>query len=148
MARAESCIDLHSFKRFIIVMKMFARLIVWMLAGMLMTGCSIFPWARQHPHPAPAPAPAAPAPAMRSAPPIVTPDNSLTARVAAYNATGRFVVLSFSVGQMPQLEQTLFLYRNGLKVAEVKVTGPQRDNNIVADLVTGDAQVGDEVRDQ
>jgi hypothetical protein len=35
-----------------------------------------------------------------------------------------------------------------LKVAEVKVTGPQRDNNIVADLVSGDAQVGDEVRDQ
>ena len=57
-------------------------------------------------------------------------------------------MLSFPVGQMPRLDQTLFLYRNGLKVAEVKVTGPQRDNNIVADLVTGDAQVGDEVRDQ
>jgi len=119
-----------------------------LLAGMLMTGCSIFPWARKHPHPAPAPAPAAPAPATRSAPPVVTPDNSLTARVAAYNATGRFVVLSFPVGQMPKLDQTLFLYRNGLKVAEIKVTGPQRDNNIVADLVTGDAEVGDEVRDQ
>jgi hypothetical protein len=35
-----------------------------------------------------------------------------------------------------------------LKVAEIKVTGPQRDNNTVADLVSGDAQVGDEVRDQ
>lgn len=80
--------------------------------------------------------------------PIVTPDNSLTARVASYNATGRFVVLSFPVGHMPSMDQTLFLYRNGLKVGEVKITGPQRDNDSVADLVTGTAQVGDEVRDQ
>jgi hypothetical protein len=35
-----------------------------------------------------------------------------------------------------------------LKAGEVKISGPQRDNNIVADLVNGDAQVGDEVRDQ
>ena len=80
--------------------------------------------------------------------PIVTPDNSLTARVVSYNASGRFVVLSFPPGQMPKLEQSLFLYRDGMKVGEVKITGPQRDNNIVADLVTGEAQVGSEVRDQ
>jgi hypothetical protein len=86
--------------------------------------------------------------APRTSQTVVTPDNSLTARVAAYNAVGRFVVLSFPVGQVPKLDQTLFLYRDGLKVAEVKVSGPQRDNNIVADLVNGDAQVGDEVRDQ
>ena len=89
-----------------------------------------------------------PAPVARTSHTVVTPDNSLTARVASYNATGRFVVLSFPVGQMPKLDQTLFLYRDGLKVAEVKVTGPQRDNNVVADLVSGDAQVGDEVQDQ
>jgi hypothetical protein len=88
------------------------------------------------------------APAAHTTQTVVTPDNSLSARVAAYNATGRFVVLSFPVSQMPKLDQTLFLYRDGLKVAEVKVTGPQRDNNTVADLVSGDAQVGDEVRDQ
>jgi hypothetical protein len=88
-------------------------------------------------------APAAPAP-----PTIVTPDNSLTAKVISYNPAGRFVVLGFPVGQMPRLEQGLFLYRNGLKVGEVKVTGPQRDNNIVADLVAGEAQAGDEVRDR
>ena len=84
----------------------------------------------------------------RASQPVVKPDNSLTARVADYNAAGRFVVLTFPVGQMPKLDQTLFLYRAGLKVAQVMVTGPQRDNNIVADLVSGEAQVGDEVRDQ
>lgn len=89
-----------------------------------------------------------PAPVAHTTQTVVTPDNSLSARVASYNAAGRFVVLSFPVSQMPKLEQTLFLYRAGLKVAEVKVTGPQRDNNIVADLISGDAQAGDEVRDQ
>jgi hypothetical protein len=49
---------------------------------------------------------------------------------------------------MPKLQQTLFLYRAGLKTAEVKVTGPQSESNIVADLVSGEAQAGDTVRDQ
>ena len=79
---------------------------------------------------------------------IVNPDASLTARVVSYNATGRFVVLGFPVGQMPKMDQTFFLYRADLKVGEVKITGPQRDNNVIADLTTGEAQVGDEVRDQ
>ena len=109
------------------------------IAGMLAAGCL-------HHRPA---RPASPAtPAAVAPQPIVTPDNSLTARVVSYNASGRFVVLSFPVGQMPKLEQGLFLYRDGMKVGEVKITGPQRENNIVADLVTGEAEVGDEVRDQ
>jgi hypothetical protein len=107
-----------------------------MIVALLATGC-IFRRAK------PAVAPAATAPQT-----IVTPDNSLTAKVALYNADGRYLVLSFPVGQMPKMDQTLFLYREGLKVGEVKITGPQNENNIVADLVTGDAQSGDEVRDQ
>ena len=49
---------------------------------------------------------------------------------------------------MPRMDQTFFLYRAGLKIGEVKITGPQRDNNIAADLVTGEAQTGDEAREQ
>jgi hypothetical protein len=79
---------------------------------------------------------------------LVTPENSLTGKVVAYNATGRFVVLDFPVGRMPALDQTLFVYRQGLKVGEVKITGPDRDTNTVADLVSGEAQKGDEVRDR
>ncbi|HEY5344960.1 MAG TPA: hypothetical protein VIK62_01290 [Verrucomicrobiae bacterium] len=87
----------------------------------------------------------APAPALK---PIVTPNYSLAAKVISVNIIGRFVVLSFPASQMPKVEQTLFLYRDGLKVAEVRVTGPQQDSNIVADLTSGEAQVGDAVRDQ
>ena len=88
------------------------------------------------------------APAAPVLPVIVTPDNSLAGKVLAYNSSGHFVVLEFPAGPMPNTDQILFLYRAGLKVAQVKITGPERDNNTVADLVSGDAQTGDEVRDQ
>ncbi len=80
--------------------------------------------------------------------PIVTPNDSLTARVVSVNTVGRFVVLNFPLSQMPKMDQTLFLYRGGLKVGEVRITGPQQSSNIVADLVSGEAQAGDTVRDQ
>jgi hypothetical protein len=110
------------------------------IAGMLAAGCL-------HHRPAPSAKRATPAPVVPQS--IVTPDNSLTARVVSYNAAGRFVVLGFPVGQMPKSDQSFFLYRNGMKVGEVKIdSSKQYDNFIVADLVTGEAQVGDEVRDQ
>lgn len=87
-------------------------------------------------------------PASTGPTPIVTPDLSLAAKVVSVNVVGRFVVLSFPPSQMPKMDQPLFLYRGGLKVAEVRITGPQQDNNIVADLVSGDAQVGDTVSDK
>jgi len=124
------------------------RLCTLLLVVLLANGCALFHHRNKPVTPAPTSAYLAPATPPATFNPIVTPDNSLTARVAAYNSTGRFAVLSFPVGRMPNMDQTLFLYRAGLKVGEVKVTGPQRDNDIVADLVTGTAQVGDEVRDQ
>jgi hypothetical protein len=80
--------------------------------------------------------------------PIVTPNFSLAAKVISVNTVGRFVVLSFPAGGLPKLDQTLFLYRDGLKTAEVHISGPQQENNIVADLTAGDAQVGDSVSDK
>lgn len=91
---------------------------------------------------------AAPPPSTELSKPIVTPDNSLAAKVVSVNNVGRFVVLSFPRDRMPKVGQPMFLYRAGLKVADVKITGPQQENNIVADLISGEAQVGDTVRDQ
>ena len=79
---------------------------------------------------------------------IVTPETVLVGRVALVNATARCVVLTFPLGMMPAVDQRLNLYRRGLKVGEVKVTSWQRENNIVADLVAGEAEVGDEARGQ
>ncbi len=79
---------------------------------------------------------------------IVTPESLMVGRVTMFNTAGRFVVLDFPVGRMPSLDQTMFIYRAGLKVGEVRVTGPERDNNTVADLISGEAAKGDEVRDK
>lgn len=79
---------------------------------------------------------------------IVTPDSLLIGRVTAFNTAGRFVVLDFPVGRLPALDQVLFVYHDGLKVGEVRVTGPERDHNTVADLISGEAAKGDEVRDK
>ena len=78
--------------------------------------------------------------------PVATPESRLVGRVALVNPTGRFVVLNFPLGRMALVDQRLNLYRGGVKIGEVRVTGPQREANIVADLVAGDAEIGDEAR--
>ena len=77
---------------------------------------------------------------------IVTPTQEITGHVSLANMQGRYVVLTFPIGTLPEPGRQLSLYRNGLKVAEIRVSGPHRDNSTVADLLTGEARVGDEVR--
>lgn len=77
---------------------------------------------------------------------IVTPETLPVGKVVRVNETARFAVLNFPVGQMPQPQQVMNVYRRGLKVGEVKVTALRQDNNTVADIVKGEAQIGDEIR--
>jgi hypothetical protein len=77
----------------------------------------------------------------------LVPEIGLQGKVISVNLGLRFVVLNFPVGRMASPEKTLIVYREGKKVGDVKVTGPQQDDNIVADLVAGEVQVGDEVRE-
>ena len=69
-------------------------------------------------------------------------------KVASVNINSQYVIVSFSPGELPKPDACLNIYRNGLKVAEVKLdasasrwptTGP-------ADILTGNVQVGDEAR--
>jgi len=79
--------------------------------------------------------------------PVLTPDFRPVGKVASVNLDGRFVILSFSPGEVPKAEQRLNIYHNGLKVAEVKVDGDhQNDMDTAADIVQGEVQVGDEAR--
>jgi hypothetical protein len=65
----------------------------------------------------------------------------------AVNGTARYAVIGYALGvRLPPVEQRLNVYRNGLKVAEIKITGPSRDTNTIGDIVAGDCQTGDEVR--
>lgn len=78
---------------------------------------------------------------------LVTPDTGLVGKVTRANAEGRFVVLNFPLAHYPRIEQRLAVYRAGVKVGEVRVSGPQIEDNFVADLTAGEAQPGDEVRE-
>jgi hypothetical protein len=97
----------------------------------------------------PATGPEAAPPAQGTAAPktIIKSADALTGKVVSYNSIGRFVILNFPVTRMPKVGQTMSLYREGLKIGEVKITGPQQDDNIVADLTGGEARAADEVRD-
>jgi hypothetical protein len=115
------------------------------LGALALAGC-----AREQKSP---PFPAAPEGVATNAPAhgqslIVTPEEGLKGEVSWVNQNLRFVVITFPAGQLPALDQRLNLYRRGLKVGEVKISGPQRDDSIVADILTGDAAAGDEVRDR
>ena len=117
-----------------------------LVMALMLSGCA---WVKRHTPWHHTAKPAATAKQKRAASPtIVTPDESLAAKVLTVNTVGRFVVLNFPEGRLPKLDQHLFLYRGGLKTAEVKVVGPREETSIVADIVSGDAQTGDTVRDQ
>jgi hypothetical protein len=77
---------------------------------------------------------------------LVTPDLSIVGRVVRVNQSLRFVVLSFPIGQTPNTGVRMNVFRRNVIVGEVRVTDQQRDNNAIADIVLGDAQDGDEVR--
>jgi len=79
--------------------------------------------------------------------PEVTLDEAVLGTVVSVNPALRFLVMDFPVRKLPVLEQRLNVYRNGQKVGEVKVTGPGRDTTIAGDIMAGEVQVGDEVRE-
>jgi hypothetical protein len=78
----------------------------------------------------------------------IVPDHAVVGKVIRVNPVARFAILSFPVAVMPALDQHLFVYRGQAKVGELKVSGPRREESIVADIMNGDCQPGDEVRDR
>jgi hypothetical protein len=78
----------------------------------------------------------------------MAPENVLVGKVKRVNPTARFVVLSFPVGRLPAPDEPFSVYRRGLKVGEIKITNQQLNEYIVADIIEGDAEEGDEVRNK
>jgi hypothetical protein len=79
---------------------------------------------------------------------IVTPDTVTTGKVVRVDDKAFFAVLRFPVGSLPVIGTRLGVYHQGLKVGEIKITGPQQEDITVGDTVSGEAQVGDEVHTQ
>ena len=95
------------------------------------------------------PKPSGNPPPKKPSTPIVTPAQGRAGRIASVHSTSQFVVITFPVGiPLPPAERRLNVYRAGLKVAEVKVNALSIDVNTVADIVAGECEVGDEVREE
>ena len=77
---------------------------------------------------------------------LVTPGGQISGRVVMVSLEGRYVVATFPLGTMPVANTRLNVYRGGLKVGEIKITGPVRDVNVVADIVAGECRSGDEIK--
>jgi hypothetical protein len=67
-------------------------------------------------------------------------------RIDAVNARIKYVVISYPLGPLPAVGTSLGVYRNATRIAEVRVTLPQKNNLTAADIVSGECQIGDEVR--
>ena len=78
----------------------------------------------------------------------IRPVRVLNGRVVVVNADAGLCVVNFPIGQLPPLGEKLTVYRHGIQTGEVKITGPARDDNIAADILSGKIQVGDDVRDR
>jgi hypothetical protein len=70
----------------------------------------------------------------------------LSGRIKSVNTKAGFVIVSFPLGKMPIIGQRLWIYRDGNRVGVIKITGPQMDFNIAADIIEGEAKIDDEVR--
>lgn len=103
------------------------------LCALLFTGCSTL-WPSK-------PLPAKTEVQVQTGPVIVD-----TGKVVRVSLVARFVVMTFPIGIVPAIDRRLNVYRKGVKVGEVKVTGPQRDTDTVGDILSGNVEVNDEVR--
>ena len=123
------------------------RVVPWLVAAACLTaGCSWF----RHGEPATAGAGAAAAYSTTitngAGTMIVTADASPKGRVAKVDLVAQFAVLVFPTGAVPGKDERVFVYRQGLKIGELKVTGPTDGDITVANIVAGEAQVNDEIR--
>ena len=109
-----------------------------LLGGVFLTGCAKDKSAKPNPKPK--------ASAAKTEE-TVTPSRALVGKVARVNTGARFVVLTYPLGQLPAVDQKLNVYRGGAKVGEIKISRERQDNHVVADIVAGDAQAGDEARE-
>ncbi|MGE3310297.1 MAG: hypothetical protein AB7O66_10040 [Limisphaerales bacterium] len=67
-------------------------------------------------------------------------------RVHNINAGLQFVVVDYTLGGAPPLQSLVHVYRGNQRVGQLRLTGPERNGFIAADIVEGILQVDDEVR--
>jgi hypothetical protein len=78
--------------------------------------------------------------------PSPTELGATAARIASVNPEVGFVVIDFASQSMPAPGTQVNIYRGGKRVGAVRITEPARAPLATADIVEGEARVGDEAR--
>src|SRR5262245_51149692 len=94
---------------------------IWLLIVLILTACGSH---RKSGAPAQAYPGGTPPGTSTSAPQgtIVTPARPKSGRITLVNPSSRYVIVTFSLGQLPARESRLQVYRDGLRVAELRIT--------------------------
>lgn len=77
---------------------------------------------------------------------LTEPLDGTVGRVISVNARLQFVVLDYSLNVLPAVGDRLEVWRGERRLGELKVTGPVRNTTLVADIVSGEPEVGDQTR--
>lgn len=77
---------------------------------------------------------------------VITLTDPWAGKVAFVNPDARFVILDYSLSQMPPAGQRLMVFRKGMRVGEVRISGQPQSGFVAADITAGDIQTGDETR--
>lgn len=77
--------------------------------------------------------------------PLVKPVLLMPGKVVSFREQLRFAVLDFGIHPLPVEGTVLEVRRLGVKVGELRVSGPNSASRTVADLVAGQVAPGDEV---
>jgi hypothetical protein len=70
----------------------------------------------------------------------------LAGRVHSVNLGLKFVVIDYSLGGVPKDGDRVSVWRQGQRVAELRVSGAPRHGFVAADILSGSVQRGDAVR--
>jgi len=74
------------------------------------------------------------------------PLDAWVGHVISVHSRLRFAVLDYSLSGRPQVGDRLEVWRADGVVGELKITGPFRNTTVVADVVSGEPQPGDQTR--
>ena len=118
------------------------RALVILSSSFLWAGCGLLNSPDAVPARSGAGAPARGAAQSRTLTPVIEP----IGHVVVVRSDLRFVVIDFFLSQTPKVDQHLGIYRDGRKVGDVKVSEQNNVSFVAADIVAGEAKVGDEVR--
>ena len=75
--------------------------------------------------------------------PLVLPTSG---RIHSVHPGLQFVVVDYTLGGIPPLQSILHVYRDDQKVGEIRLTGPERNGFVAADVLEGVLRNDDEVR--